>query len=274
MNRLTSGRLGNRLFQLNLVLQLSIVSEVSPVFPNFWGRLPIRPRLSVGTGLLEEGVSVSLERELFETGSLDQVREKLASLRGSGQDIALGGWSSRASHYVHFTTVDPANLFEVGRFPSLTRSSRRPDDVTSLARKSKIKVALHYRGTDFESWDSSALMGAGYYLRALESLQAQYPFSRIEAFGVSDDSTAETPRLLQRSGITFRPRSSSSQDFLRLQQADVIVASPSTFSFWASILGSKRIIFDSTWVRRNANRSAFWEAIERDTVPFVRVDCV
>jgi hypothetical protein len=124
---------------------------------------------------------------------------------------------------------------------------------------SRNTVAIHFRGTDFKLWKAHSIISHDYFVNSIAKLNG---YNCINLF--SDDHNHPTVREIQRFAtenkwnlLTFSGCQYS--DFSLLCRADAIVASPSTFSLCAAILGGKQIVFPNSYAIREANNgSNFW----------------
>ncbi len=126
--------------------------------------------------------------------------------------------------------------------------------------------AVHFRGTDFGSWNPDAVLDTEYYIDSIKEV-----LGRVEKFylftdDVSLESYKEATAYIteQKMNICVGENSSDrgkyAQDFSVMAGCDYIISSPSTYSICAGFMGKKkRIIHSGKWVRgRVAVGDRFW----------------
>lgn len=105
-------------------------------------------------------------------------------------------------------------------------------------------IALHVRRGDFQKTVSAADLGTtnnvvtpiGWFVDTLRAVRAVLGDAR-PAIVTSDGSDAELAGLLAEKNVTRADTGSAIGDMLLLSRADVLLASGSSFSAWASFLG-------------------------------------
>ena len=138
-------------------------------------------------------------------------------------------------------------------------------DIFKLKSKPTIEgksVAIHFRGTDFFSWNPDAVLDADYYLNALEEVDAD------KYYLFTDDLTLPSyQRVLQElqgkiviEGNSRSARTNYIQDFSTMTECDYIISSPSTFCICAGFIGKhKKIIHSEKWVKDRVQKvDNFW----------------
>lgn len=244
-----SGRLGNQLFQLNFVNQLAVE----------FGFEILRPRyrdlrfMSSANGSYPLSLSV-LKRPLI-----------------FGQEDVRGiGWPTfeeilrKASSQNRHVHLKPGFLGEFFR-----ESSYRPwhqvletNFNNFSVRSDEENVVLHFRGTDFATWDPVSILDSKYYLDAMEMILEKFPDKQFKFHLVSDDFEHEiVAKIISNSPVPLNfGRADAVVDFYKLLDADVIVHSASTYSFWASMLGQSQLnIYPRTWLDyKLGKKDKFW----------------
>tara|TARA_R110000796_G_scaffold239892_2_gene360718 strand:+ start:700 stop:1395 length:696 start_codon:yes stop_codon:yes gene_type:complete len=143
-------------------------------------------------------------------------------------------------------------------------------EVFRLKNKPSVKdntCAIHFRGTDFHSWNPDSILSPKYYYDAIEKIVDQV--SNFILF--TDDKTLESYvnviKLLDKYGIEFiigenvSNRSHYINDFATMSECDWIISSPSTFCITSGFIGkSKNIIHSKEWIKnRIDNEDKFWK---------------
>ena len=143
-------------------------------------------------------------------------------------------------------------------------------DIFKLKSKPEIEgtsVAIHFRGTDFFSWNPDAVLDADYYLNALEEVDADnyYLFTDDNTLPAYHKvlSTLEGKSVWTGTATAHRPgslRNNYIQDFSIMSECDYIISSPSTFCICAGFIGKhKKIIHSEKWVKDRVQKvDNFW----------------
>lgn len=126
--------------------------------------------------------------------------------------------------------------------------------------------AVHFRGTDFGSWNPGAILDVQYYIDGIRSVSSDIDHFFLFTDDVSLASYKESVAFVegQQKNIYFGENSSDrgryGHDFSVMACCDYIISSPSTYSICAGFIGKKkRIIHSSEWVRgRVAVGDKFW----------------
>ena len=122
-------------------------------------------------------------------------------------------------------------------------------------------LAIHFRGTDFHSWNPEAVLDVDYYLNAIEEygdVDNYYLFTDDREL----ESYARVIGHLHKTGknIIFGSPGSAFDDFNLMCRCDGIISSPSTFAICAGFIGKhKKIIHSEKWINsRVAVDDKFW----------------
>lgn len=133
-----------------------------------------------------------------------------------------------------------------------------------------IHIVFHLRGTDFAQWNPDAILDLDYYRGAYELLAAElgeHDF-RITTDDSNHPALADLTFFLKSRGRLIQaPRCSKpfECDFAAMAQADFLIASPSTFSLSAALLGRPRVVQSARWVEdRIAEGEEFWIRVKSD----------
>ena len=125
-----------------------------------------------------------------------------------------------------------------------------------------VKVGLHFRGKDFAQWNPKAVMNSEYYKRAIFQILSENTGQTLETTIFTDDFDNEVVQeLLSWKDHDFiLSEGKLRQDFLAMGRCDYIVASPSTFVFWASLSWNKpKMIYSHEWIEhRLESKDKFW----------------
>lgn len=121
-------------------------------------------------------------------------------------------------------------------------------------------VAIHFRGTDFAGWKSHSIIDPGFFIESALRISGE----ERKFFIVTDDPLhknvlkIEAAIRKERANV-YVVSGSEYADFFRLMNASIVIASPSTFSLAAVLLGRKKIIFPKEYAMLEAQSGAsFW----------------
>ena len=142
-----------------------------------------------------------------------------------------------------------------------------------LIEKTKVEntAGIHFRGTDFASWNPKAILPSNYYINAIEWICNQ-PDQPKEYVIFTDDksliSIKDVITYLDKSNLkwSFSPNFTDEnktcnfmKDFIKLSKSKFIISSPSTFSISAGIISNAKIIHSKEWIdSRNNVNDKFW----------------
>ena len=124
-------------------------------------------------------------------------------------------------------------------------------------------IAMHFRGTDFFTWNENAILPSSYYMNSLEWARDQVgPDAPV--YLVTDDTSLDSFKYVRKClGSSARVFNGAPEsDFCVLHGASILVSSPSTFCIWAGILGNSSVVHSLNWVTQRASlRDEFWVRI-------------
>lgn len=135
-------------------------------------------------------------------------------------------------------------------------------------------LALHFRGRDFAAWKPHSIIETEFFIRQIETVNRE-----VNIWLFSDDWDHAVVRMIEAHATEdkrtlLRFNGSMFSDFSMLARASQIVASPSTFSLCAGILGGKRIIFPRNYAEVEARAGVeFWSRLAGGEQPsHIRID--
>jgi len=255
MNRRPIGGLGNQIFQYNFIFQIASLlnKEVSHVgFPKLDKFMVQRatPLKSAIHSLNAHEISLPVLKNLGWTACIE--RAKLALESNKSIKIVPG---VLGEFHKEVTRVDPREFLKL--------------QTDNLEVKEKEYLAVHFRGTDFYQWNRNAVMKKDYYLRAIRQVENEIGrLNQIKLY--SDDVNDQIVKELSNVFNCSVSKSSEIDDFSGLMKASAIVASPSTFVFWAALLGNcKNIYYSKEWLDyATDNGMKFWHDLRNESLPF------
>ena len=256
-----SGGIGNQLFQLNFLHQAA---------------------KQLDTSLFHRQSQAGRMVHLSQRPKISNALRSLTSVSFSKSEIEMAGyraWLSRACELLTMgrsITIEPGVLGSIF-FDSCMESPRNIIPLRAMAFDSvqdvasnTIQIAIHFRGGDFASWNPSAILQRDYYMDALDYLDsAGIDMSNI--YFSTDDTQHETSQfILRRLGKEPNLTSKTSEDFFMLSKSNYLISSPSTFSFWAAVLGENvKVIHSKRWLDQcEEKESKFWIDVRKNRKPF------
>lgn len=244
-----SGRLGNQLFQLNFVSQLAREFDFEMIHPTY-SELKFIPG---GARKITLSVNALRIPEVYSS-------EKVRATGWKNFENQLRAISKRNGH-VHLRPGFLGEFFRESSYRSWEEVLNIP--FQGANRGSEIKnVALHFRGTDFATWDPQSILGSKYYLDSIKLILETVSFKEMKFLLVTDDVNHENVReLVSKTPVPLEIiNSDANSDFKTLLNADVIVHSASTFSFWAAMLGATTMnVYPKSWIEyKLSTKDKFW----------------
>jgi hypothetical protein len=245
LNKFNDGRMGNILFHYNLVFQLSKKLQTD-FFIKTYNNFEI----------------FDLPQNSNKTFSLfrKKIYQNLENCISPKKDYLLCG-TYLGEQYSKYTLYNPKDFFKF-------KKELIPIECAS------IKVAIHFRGTDFLTWNPDSILSSEYYSIAINRVLDTYDNVYFTIFTDDDNlkSLNDSIDHLKNKKANYKISNNTFEvDFLNMSYSDIIISSPSTFAIWASILGRpKKCIFHSlNWVKnRVANNDKFWIDLYEKKLPF------
>jgi hypothetical protein len=250
-----SGQMGNHLFQKLFLARLAKESNLGEFHRTFDGNRYL-------TNLNRKGISIAtfsrsreiLSREYLAETSLNDLTRRLTEIYGEDKYAVIPS-GIMDNHFFNLANVPPTDLFEWKKVPkSAWDSSTNPG----------LKIALHFRGRDFQEWEPKAILSSTYYLDALEHVQFDNKsfiilFTDDPSHEIVLDLKSRIPSLAIECGNPI-------DDFYSMSICDVLISSPSSFCFWGGALGKpKRIIHSKEWLDFKCDSGDyFWSGLRAD----------
>jgi hypothetical protein len=126
--------------------------------------------------------------------------------------------------------------------------------------------AIHFRGTDFHSWNPESILKKDYYLESIEEVS-----SEVENFVLfTDDHSLDSYRRVvdffgERDIKVYQGQNTNDRrhyisDFSIMTECDYLISSPSTYCLSSGFIGKhKKIIHSKEWVLKRAEKNdMFW----------------
>ena len=144
-----------------------------------------------------------------------------------------------------------------------TRSIFQLEEVPKVPEKT---CAVHFRGTDYYSWNATAVLEPEYYLNSIESVEDFADNFRLFTDDYALPSFRAVVDKLGKKDINFSLGENTADrrhfinDFSYMTECDWIISSPSTFCITAGFIGkNKKIIHSRQWILDRINHEdKFW----------------
>ena len=133
------------------------------------------------------------------------------------------------------------------------------------------KCAIHFRGTDFFTWNKDSILSSTYYINSIDEVIKECPEIEFQIF--TDDNSLEayknTIKYLNSINYSYtygentNNRKKFKKDFINICLCNYIISSPSTFCITAGFIGKdKKIIHSEKWIKDRAfKKDKFWEIL-------------
>lgn len=255
MFNLPPGRMGNKLLHYNFLRKIATKADVDYFHPaitdlDFCENMGNRDRV-----FLRRKVNRLLEREI-EINPLDVFNSTPTNLLNfikiksqNGYDILLEG-SYILEPFFDYMFYDPNDFIKIKKELAVSYAIPCEDN--------KVNIGIHFRGTDYYSFDKNAVLDFDYYQKSILFCLEYFSGSRIEFLLASDDlenpickkilsflASLNSVLLFGNDKIVF-----PCVDLYRLSQCDVIISSPSTFAIVAGYFGKKLFILQGGLIMR------------------------
>lgn len=257
INKITKGRMGNRLFHYHFLRQVAQKTGIDFFHPNlpdgkYFENMGIRKRPFT---LFKKNI-VFTSKEVLNLKPEEFINFAKKN-NESGRDIIinppmLGEVFFDYLFYPPTNFIKIKNEFKVG---------------FSFKINNKKVVGLHFRGTDFKNWNENASLKFEYYQLAinfcLQVLKGDNLVFVIFTDDLEFDTFAKTVDFLKKLRVEYyisdnkRP---AIYDFYQMSECDVLISSPSTFAIFAGCLGkNKKIIHSKSWLDYAVKQNdTFW----------------
>lgn len=250
-----SGQMGNHLFQKLFLARLAKESKLNEFHRAFAGNHYL-------TNLNRKGISiatfnrprVNLSREYLAESSLNDLTRRLHEIyRENMYAIIPSGIMD--NHFFNLPVVAPTDLFKWKKVPKSAWEG---------GTTGGMRIALHFRGRDFQEWEPKAILSSAYYLNSLEQVQSDHQsavilFTDDPSHEIVLDLKSKIPQLSVESGDPIF-------DFYSMSTCDVLISSPSSFCFWGGALGKpKQILHSKEWLDFKCDQGDyFWSGLREN----------
>lgn len=261
-NRKRIGQFGNHLFQFHFMHQLAQQLDTG-YFQSRWSELTEfenTDRVALKPYWKEFAVekwSLDFVRDMTYPEILNQAR--LASHAGIDIELPPGILGEK---FLESCLISPREIIKF-------------KNTNNFLDTERTVVALHFRGGDFSLWDKNAVMNPDYYLSAIELIPKVASTQNLQIQLFTDEISHPTVLEIQRAhrGIEVISETRAG-DFLKMANSEVLIASPSTFAFWAAVLGrEKKLIMSKSWLDYTVEMGQkFWIDLRSNKNPYIKID--
>lgn len=266
ITRFSNGRMGNRLFHYHFLRQITEKTKLeyfnvsfpeSTYFENM--NRKFNPLI-----LLRKNIKISSKDILSK--SSEEFMVYITEENKNGKNILIEP-PILGEVFFDYLFYDPNQFIKVKNIFKTNINNNKEND--------KI-IGIHFRGTDFESWNKIASLSFNYYKSAIEFCVSHFIKNNI-TFGLfTDDDYFEpyikTIRLLKSikkcNFFIGNNKIAPIYDFCLLNQCDILISSPSTFAIFAALIGKKKkIIHSKDWINyATLNNDIFWMKLVNNPV--------
>ena len=167
-------------------------------------------------------------------------------------------------------------VFAANEFDGVSQRSLIRAQVCDSVRKQSTdheSATVHLRGGDFADWHPEAILGADYYIPAIDralELRDNLVF-RVCRDDPHHPALESVTAYLSQKGILAKEHHCIDPlacDFVAMADSKVLISSPSTFSILAGILGSALVVQSRYWAESRAQRGEkFWQRVIDNSLP-------
>ncbi len=257
INKITKGRMGNRLFHYHFLRQVSKKTGLDYFHPN----LPdskyfedMEKKKRPFSLFKKETVLTSKEVLNFKPEELVEFVKKENNI---GKDVVFNP-PMLGEVFFDYLFYPPEEFIKI-------KDKFKVD--FNFGTENKTVVGLHFRGTDFKAWNENASLKFEYYKAAIDFCLQELKENNLVFVIFTDDlkfdtftKTVDCLKSLNVEYYISDNRRSAIYDLYQMSQCDILVSSPSTFAIFAGILGkNKKIIHAKSWLDYAvAQNDTFW----------------
>lgn len=246
-NQHYSGGLGNRLFQVNFIIQIALALKDNYYINNCnLEFIKVKQYSRFKNLLFNKKINQELFSNLLSINDLSKFKNKQICFTALGE------------YYNKYTIVNPKKIFSLN----------------PICKKNEY-IAVHYRGGDFLNSNIRCNVPLEYYIESIDFFLKKSIDYNIDLHLVTDDQASifftSLTNYLNQKKIPFIINSGANVqlDFNLLKNSKYLVASPSTFCIWSYILGDQEAITQSAkWVF-NYSDEAFWDHVNKNDMKFL-----
>lgn len=254
-----SGQLGNHLFQANLLLQVSHLLNSGVHFRSnlLAEHFTFKKNFNFVSLARSKSLAIYSVPQIEEMGFehwVEEVRNDFAKRK-----LVTVGPGVAGKIFFQSCVKPPEDYIKF-----VPRSTKRADFP---------EVAIHFRAGDFQVWNPSAILPESYYMNSLDYLESMGLNIKNSYFATDDPSHPTSVNIARRIGRCLNVKSSVSSDFEYLSKSKFLISSPSTFAFWAAVIGKDvGVIHSKDWLTENESLGIkFWMDVRKNESNFYKV---
>jgi len=240
INNINIGRFGNKLFYYNNLVQVSKHFGHDYFVPRFSNDSIFE--FSSKNNQLNSGTYVDVDYTYLIENKNNDFKDLIFHLQPCLGDL-----------FFEFDSLKTSDIFKF-------KNNLIPNIIND-----KISVGVHFRGTDFNMWDSKAILPTKYYIDSINfilNIDKDVVF-KLFTDDISLQSYNEVKFYLIQNNIKYELGNINSleDDFINLSYCDYIISSPSTFAIAAGFCGkeNKKIIHSQNWLDYQCDKGdKFW----------------
>jgi hypothetical protein len=267
IKKLSSGRMGNRLFHYHFLRQISRKTGIDYFHKRFPESAYFEDMGKKAKLFWPLKKTIRLTSKEVLTFTPDDFLTYIMEETTKGKDIVF---DPPILGEVFFDYL----FFNPNEFLKIKPQYRKEFPFVSANKK---VIGIHFRGTDFPKWNEHAALKLPYYKTAIEFCLNEFRNDNPVFVLFTDDKKypayLETIAFLRSLGGNFYLGETDNlpiYDFYKMSQCDVVISSPSTFAILAGCIGKpKKIIHDKSWLDYAVNRNdIFWLKLSRTSNPY------
>jgi hypothetical protein len=268
ITKISSGRMGNRLFHYHFLRQVSKKTGVEYFHVKFPDFQYFEEMTGKSRPFFPLRKSVKLTSYDITSSSQSELLDFIIMESQKGRDIILQPPILGEAFFDYL-------FFDPNEFIKIKNQYKIP---FKLAADQRLIIGLHFRGTDFSEWNERAALKFTYYRDALIYCLDYYKDINPAFMLFTDDpqypAYQETISFLKSfPEIEFDLGDVSAKpicDFYQMSQCDVLISSPSTYAIFAGCLGKpKKIIHDKNWLDWAVQQNdLFWVKLVNSSNPY------
>jgi hypothetical protein len=271
IDKISPGRLGNRLFHYNFLRQISKKTGIGYFHIQF-------PEISYFSGMdhkTKHGLRIRKPIEVTSrdvlTFSPQEFLDFVHVQNKKGRDILFSP-PMLGEVFFDYLFFDPNDFI-------LINNEFRIDN--GIIGENTLKIGVHFRGADFSAWNEKAALKFEYYRSAISFCMDEFT-NNVLAFSLFTDDL-EYPAYKQSLSylntkintqvVLGNPNKSPAFDLYLMSQCDILISSPSTFAIFGGILGKrKKIIHDKSWMDHVLEiNDPFWVRLNSTSNPYYQL---
>ena len=250
------GKLGNQLFQYHLISQLAMKFRMTKISFGWNNELKLFNNINAIKGLPNLFSSASIKKSELSNGLTRDIENRIKEL-SQKKGVLLLEPGILGEVFFDVCYIDPKSIFQI---------SNRD------LKEKNAGIAIHFRGKDFKEWNSKAIFEPEYYINALNQLFSLGYENEMVTLHTDDPQHENVVKI--RNYLNCKIEINHKKSFFDMVNSKAVIMSPSTYCFWASILGSKKIlVHNKEWViSRTEAGEKFWIDLYNGGNEFVSID--